>query len=235
MRTAASSTQTPPARRPRGGRLPRDLIIIYLLKYILGLPLKRINSAVIMDNKIAMLRKKLIAMLRINPFLSRRPVNPVPRNYPAHPNLPVRDHPDNKIAMLIKPRLKQLRRVHNGNRISRLSSSLKPSVNLRDNMFMCNPVQRRQLLLPDLRIRLGKHNPRQPMPVKPPVLTKYHLAEPLHKLLKTPTPRRRNEPRNLIRIKHPYPITHQTKRQLALPRAGTAGQTYNPHFIVNHM
>ena len=74
-----------------------------------------------------------------------------------------------------------------------------------------------------------------PMPVKPPVLTKYHLAEPLHKLLKTPTPRRRNKPRNLIRIKHPYAITHQTKRQLALPRAGTAGQTYNSHFIVNHM
>ena len=234
MKTAASSTQTPPERLP-GARLPRDLIIIYLLKNILSLPLKRINPAVIIDNEIAMLSEKFVAMLRINPLLSRRPVNPVPRNYPADPNLPVRDHPDNKIAMLIKPRLKKLRRVHDSQRIPRLSTPLKPSVNLRDNMPMCNPVQRRQLLLPDIRIRLGKHNPRQPMPVKPPVLTKYHLAEPLHKLLKTPTPRRRNKPRNLIRIKHPYPITHQTKRQLALPRAGTAGQTYNSHFIVNHM
>ena len=48
MKTAASSTQTPPARR-----LPRDLILIYLLKNILSLPLKRINPAVIIDNEIS--------------------------------------------------------------------------------------------------------------------------------------------------------------------------------------
>ena len=143
-----------------------------------------INACVVIDYEIAVVLKKIIALLGVYTFVSRILGDPVACNDTAKSYISLRDNADNIITVTVKARLKKLGRINYANGVTRRFTLAEPMVYGVDDVFVSYSVERGMLYAPKLHVRFSENKLGKTFSVKTSVGEKYSLSEVFHKLTK---------------------------------------------------